>query len=414
MRSLAESALRMGGRLHCVDLFQDFDLRQLCTEAGFADANLRLANDYTEIENLIQDIPKDVPLVPLGGLEFDHAQLRRIAQERPVHRMDEATINELRNPNSFFGSLRLAGISVPDYLTATDETPPRSVFHHDHWFVKDMWSSGGQSVRRIGHRDLHQTQRCLKPSEYLQKEIEGTTVSATFVASPDCETQILGCSEQLSGAAELNASGYQFCGNIGPMILESNETTDLRRLIDFISQRWQIRGVFGIDFIRGQNSKVGHELIPIELNPRLTASHEIFDEHLPEQGRGHAVGRPLLALHCQCFQPITTSNAALPQDARVRARLIVYSNQRLTVRPEHVDQLKAKRRKLSDPVPDFWLSDLPGVGTRIEVGMPLCSINSAGDDRRQLGDTLRREVRKIDFLTSFADSESLADMAVFH
>ena len=437
VRSLAQSCIADGLRPMCIDLFSDSDLQHLFIEAGLPTDHIRLIKSFDQLESELETIAGNIPLVPVGGLELASRALNRIRIQRPVFAMVSDVIEQLRKSQVVFPYLKEAGHSVPNFYCGNTK-----VYHvgnaygddqsHDlsdpksRWLKKDGMSSGGQSVMRIDSRQWQQYAESLQPSEYLQEEVAGIPCSATFLATlnadsvaPNRSLRLLGCSMQICGQSALNAKEFQFCGNAGPVHFSKATESELLSIAATLQQRWRLQGTFGIDFIWNSGN-----VSVIEINPRLTASHEIT-ESSTANGRSHILE------HCLQFQPAAFSDfrtcpeitsvvgfARIPCTSRILAnptpsnreavsgqllsshgfhshdpptqvRLILYSEQTFLLslqQQQRMLQLTRLNRQRSSnsnrpttqsTADSVWLSDIPEAGATIEAADPFCSINFA-------------------------------------
>src|SRR5262249_139185 len=109
---------------------------------------------------------------------------------------------------------------------------------------------------------------------YVQEFIRGEPISAIFVCL-DNECVLVGTTQQLVGETWLKATGFHYCGSIGPLPDSSVNQTWLR--IGNVMREVGLRGVVGVDAILS-----GDRLYVVEVNPRYTASVEVLElaEHV--------------------------------------------------------------------------------------------------------------------------------------
>lgn len=408
VRSLAQSAVEAGLRPICIDLFCDADLKQLISEAGLPADNVRRIDSFDKLESVLASIDCRNPLVPVGGLEFSGAELDRIRNTRPVYAMPSQVIAELRNSRIIFKVLKAAGYLVPDFYSSDgstnalkdDQSKPET--SPDNWLKKDSLSSGGQSVCRIEDVRLQQHVAMLQPSEYLQQEVRGIPCSATFLVSKHQAPVLLGCAMQICGEVALNATGFQFCGNVGPLTFSESTRKQLQGIAVCLQKRWPLRGVFGIDFIW----KAG-DVFVIEVNPRLTASHEIHEGSMLHQS-AH------LLKHCDAFRPaIVLENLPLESQQsanQLSCRLILYSDRSFVLTALQQQRLMRFRRTLQRFGMSFWLSDIPEADTTIEEAAPFCSMHFVADEMEDLPSVWGRIQPQLHASIAFLKPEPIAKM----
>ncbi len=139
------------------------------------------------------------------------------------------------------------------------------------WLRKEPQSSGGSGVRLALPRDVHGG----SDSACFQALCRGNLLSAVFVSSHEQETRrgktvLVSLSRQWVGKPGLGANGFQYCGSV-----DVATTRELRQsaadIATVISSEFGLKGLWGIDFV---DSDLG--LVPIDINPRLTASMELI------------------------------------------------------------------------------------------------------------------------------------------
>lgn len=410
VRSLAESAVRAGWRPICIDLFCDADLQQLIWEAGLPSDNVRMIHAFDQLESVTARIDSRFPLVPVGGLEFLYSELDRIRIIRPVFAMPSDVIAELSNPQTIFPFLAASGHLVPGFCSDSDQRQanglpkqhPETQTQTGNWLKKDSLSSGGRCVSRIGVDRFHEESVLLGPSEYLQQETAGVPCSATFLANCHQPPVLLGCTMQICGEKGLNATGFQFCGNAGPLKLPDSVTEQLLDIASCLANRWPLRGVFGVDFMLNDG-----DVFVIEINPRLTASHEIHEGETP--------GRlPHLLQHCFAFQPPAPQVSSQPSASAnvngLRCRFILYSDRSFILTTRHHEHMMRMRRPLNENNGLFWISDIPHPESAIAAGAPFCSINMTIDKSDDLLLNWRRIQPHLASSLGILDCEAIADM----
>jgi predicted ATP-grasp superfamily ATP-dependent carboligase len=196
----------------------------------------------------------------------------------------------------------------------------------------------------------------------LQELIDGVPASVAFVAD-GIRAVPFAITRQLVGDAAFGASGYQYCGSIlapaddaqlgGGAALFAGAT----RLVQAAVDAFQLVGVNGIDFIARDGIPV-----PIELNPRWSASMELAER---------AYGLSVFAAHvagCTGREPPSFSLAAVLGERGAVGKAIVYARRTVT--------LSDTRRWLDDPD----LRDVPPPGARIPRGKPICTLFARGAD----------------------------------
>lgn len=346
VRSLAESALADGLNPWCVDVFADADLRQ---QVG-SDRLFRF-KDTAQLPAILADLPKAAPVLIGGGFENQAGLISELQNRGHRLLLDRRTIRSVRDPRRVYPALRSAGVQVPDWSV-------RAIPGGSHWLLKNWCSSGGLNVQKTSETGWPQT---LSPSQYWQQQVDGPIVSASFLSrldGPDTKVHLLGMALQLSGWKELHAPGFAYCGNVGPILVSEPLQQQMEWTAAAVVSHCAMSGVFGIDFIVS-----GDRAFAIEINPRVTASHELH-----EDAARPAVGH--VRMQAGTTPELTGTPVAGPDPW---IRLILYND-----RPREITESASRtlfegwhpvhRHRMVER-----LADLPCAGQQLPAGVPLCS-----------------------------------------
>ncbi|MEQ9407243.1 MAG: ATP-grasp domain-containing protein [Fuerstiella sp.] len=250
------------------------------------------------------------------------------------------------------------------------------------WLRKMIVSSGGQGVTWHASDTSGSANAVAVASDacFLQEFVEGTAASATFLAAGDAEdgaseravndhdrqqrVRLLGTALQLSGLAELNAGTFQFCGNAGPIRVNRQLRPKIERVGQVLADNFGLRGVFGVDFIVQNNDP-----IVVEVNPRVTASHELHEWAHP-QLPGHVV------LHLEGVPKLLNSVPDPAADPGPWARLVLYSRKNLVLSTSQQTELLnlAASNGFEAPARRIRVADIPETGQPVPTDSPLCSL----------------------------------------
>ena len=117
----------------------------------------------------------------------------------------------------------------------------------------------------------------LRADEILQRHVPGMSCSAVAIADGR-DAVVLGLTEQL------HRGRYEWTGNVTPPRLPAAELAELdgrlRAVCAEVASRFAVRGAFGVDGIWD-----GRELWVLEVNPRPTASLELFERRSVRRAR---------------------------------------------------------------------------------------------------------------------------------
>jgi predicted ATP-grasp superfamily ATP-dependent carboligase len=355
VRSLAASALRAGYAPRCIDLFGDSDLTWMLRQAG-AEPPIRISS-FAEAPAVLSKLPPQLPVVWAGGLENTPSVLRTISGQRHVLGPSADTVEHISHPQQLQSLVEHTTCRTPDVLW----TNKRDITGN--WLIKPVHSAGGIGIRRFQQGDT------LRQGEFLQKHIDGFPVSALYSNGTN-GTELLATSIQLTGTPELGGKGMTFCGNVGPASPPHRACQAIQEVGEQVALSGML-GVFGADFIVSTDN-----VWLVEINPRITASHEIHDLTLdgPSVLERHIAG---------CLRRPPTANSAGNElrGTEYLARLIIYSARDIEMTASDVQQLacyhQAADTWASSPgtreIIHSWISDIPAPGL-VSAGDPFCSV----------------------------------------
>ena len=259
-RMLADLA---GPDVVAFDLFGDVDLRasRVVTARGLT----------ALVDAAVLEPPGDV----VYGASFENhpALVARLAERHTLLGNTPDTLRAVRDPVRLEATLGDAGLAFPSL------SPQRGL-------RKPLRGGGGTRVRdwRGGR---------LPPGTYAQERIAGLPCSVAAVAD-GVDAAVFGITEQLVGERAFGVRGYRWCGNLTPPRLPAGERAALlaqaREICSCLAGAFALRGLFGVDFIWDGERASTHEV-----NPRPTASLELFDGVFDAHLRGCAGELPRIA-----------------------------------------------------------------------------------------------------------------------
>ncbi|MGL6096176.1 MAG: ATP-grasp domain-containing protein, partial [Fimbriiglobus sp.] len=329
-----------------VDLFADRDTLAICERVWKCDP-ARYPDGLFELAKLAPPMP----WMYTGGLENYPELVGELAKDRELWGNGPDVLRLVRDPrrlvellgelNGLFADVRVAGDAAP---TAGN------------WLYKPLSGSGGFEVRVATPRDWVEVVRPHSRA-YLQWHIPGEPQSVVFGYGCS-QSRTLGVSRQLVGEVWLHGRPFQYCGSVGPLDYSDDLAQGVVMLAKRLAKLVGLSGVWGVDYIA-----TGEDQIPIEVNPRYTASAEVFDTWpdypvrpwffpnapkspariRPRFTAGKVVGKAVYYAPC----PITFPAAGPWDDSLARAADVCHR-------------------------PDF--ADIPHPGDRIEPGQPVLTI----------------------------------------
>jgi predicted ATP-grasp superfamily ATP-dependent carboligase len=337
-RALAASAARAGYHVTAVDAFGDADLRAVAEVISFRQAD---GVRFGPAAAAAAARPVEADLVSYTSNFENYPQaVAALARGRHLLGNPPAVLRAVRNPFELMRALRRRGFAVP----ATRASAPPAAPGARRWLLKPRRSGGGHGTSpwRRG--------RPVARSAYLQERIPGVPGSIVFAADGR-RAVALGLSRQLVGLPSFGAHGFRYCGSL----LASTRHPVFERQLELLARAtalaesvtvaFGLRGLNGLDFIAR-----GGLPIPIEVNPRYSASMELVER---------AAGRSLFAIHAAACDGRLPEPVDLP--IRVHGKAIVFARRDVVV---------------SDP--SAWhaptLADVPHDGERIGRGHPICTL----------------------------------------
>jgi predicted ATP-grasp superfamily ATP-dependent carboligase len=286
--------------------------------------------------------------------------------------------------------LRGRGLPALDHRFADDAPQPDG-----RWMLKPKRGGSGRGVRvwDAGARDS----TTLREPHYFQERREGLPISALYVGFPQ-GAQLVGVAQQIVGEACANAAPFRYCGSIAPIDVPDALREQIDQTGRAVAENGRLRGLFGVDYLFD-----GKAAWPVEVNPRYTASVELFE-------RAHAVA--LLSWHWRACELLGAGKrareaegafaaglqAVLCTPGRVVGKMIFYAPRDLVTGP-----LRGLANAWES---EGWpgIADRPAPGTRIAAGHPVCTVFAEGADPAECLRGLRARIHEA--ASRIADSSS--------
>jgi predicted ATP-grasp superfamily ATP-dependent carboligase len=357
VRAAAFSALRAGFVPWCLDLFADADLQAV------AQAQRCPFDDYPQrLPELLRQAPPG-PVVYTGGLENHPQLIERIAAERPLWGNGPAALRKARDPFFIARLLRENALKCPMVARSAREGKNQALAHASAYLKKPLKGAGGTGIDFAASTDSPH-------GYYFQQFIPGPSYSAVHCAFAD-HTELLGITEQLVGEPWLYAKPFNYCGSIGPAVLEPQVEKKVARLGEVLRVGCGLRSLFGVDFILHDG-----EPWPVEVNPRYTASIEVLELTTGMKAlERHAVAfcpsrereRP------GCLTPVAHAPGSPKHDFIAKA--ILFAPRRFTYTALAIDDI----------------ADVPHSGDIIEQGWPILTILARGSSVEDCRENLKQQ-----------------------
>jgi len=333
-RAAAFSAIRAGLLPCCLDQFADADLSAACPTS-----RVDSFEDHALVARTAASFGRPSWLYT-GPIENHPALVDRLQGSGRLLGNAPETLRAVRNPWQVAEAFSRTGLPAPR-LVKSSEGPPGC----GRWLRKPLASAGGRSIS-LAEASADR----VDGSFYYQEFIDGPTISALFVAAGG-RSSLLGVARQDQG---VSGAPFLYRGGIGPLAVPDASLAKLRRIGELLASDFALVGLFGVDCILRDD-----EPLPIEVNPRYTASVEIHEL---------AMRRSLLIDHIgACFEGRSPVDAE-PPASRFVGKRVLYARRRL------VAPSIAVPARSADPfaIPD--VADIPRPGTIIEPLEPILTI----------------------------------------
>lgn len=251
-RAYAKAAVASGNELIALDAFADADLKSIANEVY----QVNVQGWQLDVDDFKKKFSKinfaQVDGFCYAGL-FDASPtlLDWISERVPVIGNQSETLIRAKS-FSFFEVLAKLHIQHPKVSLEFPKT-------NDCWLSKSLGGSGGMHVKDA---QLHIA------GDYFQEKIVGEPVSMLFVANGK-EMQVIGFNRQL--VAPTAALPYRYAGAIAGIKLQYSIEQAFCSAANLLTKEFGLVGINSLDAIL-----CGETLSVLELNPRLSASFELY------------------------------------------------------------------------------------------------------------------------------------------
>ncbi len=345
VRALAQSAVRAGYEIACLDYFGDCDLPTDAPIASVCDVG-NDSYDASVLPDHAQHLTYDA-VTYVANLEDHPTVVTRLAGDRPILGNTTGTLMAVRHWPGLIDFCRRQEVGMPSTMFGGD--PHMTDASLGKWLLKPEKGGGGHAVRQWDGKEP-------EAGLYLQKQVEGIVASAVFEADGD-QCRVMGITEQLTGLDRFGADGFRYCGNIFPLVRTSVDDKILgqwvRKTTAKLTSHFGLRGVNGIDFVIPDT---GNPVL-LEVNPRPPASAELVELSL---------GESIFSAH---LNPMAGRAALHEPTTLIFGKAIVYARKEVTM-PDTASWFSMDRR------------DIPWPGQRIQAHHPICTVLVSGRNRR--------------------------------
>jgi len=369
-RSAAASAVRAGFQPLAADLFADADLRAIATATRVSPYPEGLLDWLRAIE--------PPAWMYTGALENYPELVDQMAWIAPLLGNPGDVLARVRSPWELSDSLGSAGLLFPETRPSAKGLPIDGS-----WLAKTYTGASGSGVRVLSGEPGAGSGEENRPEKLCyQKRINGTPCAALYVAARG-QAQLLGITRQIIGEPWLRAHGFQYAGSIGPWPISESTRATLARLGNVLSERFELAGLFGVDFVLD-----GEQVWTVEVNPRYTASVEIVER---------CTGVRAIATHVAACGGLAAASGRADDsptrdESNCHGKVTLFATRDVAISQEFADYSIAE--SLLSPWP--MLGDVSAAGTPIENGRPVLTIFASGTSVAEVEQRLRERVVEVE------------------
>jgi predicted ATP-grasp superfamily ATP-dependent carboligase len=212
-------------------------------------------------------------------------------------------------------------------------------------------------------------------SQYFAQEfVPGESWSGAFLAC-ESETWILATTRQwlqrdvstnASGTTEFRYAGSSWSPNAPDHGYGEHWWRDWKRLGHVLASESGMRGLFGVDAIVTPTSDGSMQIVPIEVNPRYTASMELIDWAHERSAVYHHVR----ACTQRDYRPEITTTGL-----NSWAKAVLYADHGITVSESFLDYVREINRQTEIP----GVKDFPSLNAQVPAGHPVITVFARGN-----------------------------------
>jgi uncharacterized protein len=330
-RIYAEAAVKAGYDVIAIDAFVDSDVEKLvknCFQIGLVDNQLN-SNELLEVLDSL-DLQAVLGFCYGAGFEKHPYLLKEVSKRLPVLGNPPSVVDKCKLPAIFFATCKRVQIPFPDVVYKAP------VVGKD-WLVKRVGGSGGGHIKLLDNALVSHN-----ADMYYQKQQQGMPISCLFLGTKH-GVDIIGVNEQWFDSS--NTEPYRYGGAVSHA--DINPKAKLR-LIGYVKQLADAFGLIGINSCDAICD--GEEVYVLEINPRLSASMDLYridslmDKH---------IAASLMTLELSEMEHLCDRETS-------HAHQIVYAT--------HPLKLK------NDIIWPEWVKDVPSAGAYFNEGMPVCTV----------------------------------------
>ena len=375
VRAQVVSAIGAGFSVAAYDLFADHDCKLACDQAGRDEASIARIDSLDQIVDIVSnrqhDLSRRKPGVAIlcGGIEQCHSAMKAVEDWMPIAGCSTESMTLINDWSRLAEIFKQSGC----FAAATVNRLPVEATPAD-WLRKPVVGAGGMMIRLARDSDLSSTANLA--AHIYQQRIQGHSWSALFAAR-DGESTLVGVTRQLVGDRRFTNSPFAYCGSVGPLRLKTAYENQLLELGKQLTQAFHIPGLFGVDFILNERG-----IWPVDINPRITASAELFEAFDRETEQPRAFNMILAQLGEINLATCSIDNVR--PATRIRGKAVVFHQtpRVLHVTRETLDNLCSLVRA------GLCISDIPNIGAEIAPDQPMATVHVSGVDQDSVESSL--------------------------
>lgn len=339
-----------------IDAFADSDTRALATRCvpieTPGDLSITGAALAAALDICLRDAREPIPAVIGSGFEQDPTLLERVTARATLLGCDRKVFARLLDMPAVLAALRATGdVTVPE----TSRSFPAAATAGA-WLQKTSGRCGGFHVRPA-------TRAIDEENIYYQAFVAGPSCSALFLTSSTA-TRVCGMARHLAQRPGM-MPGLHYQGAVLLPTIPAPLSATLERVGRAVARELDLHGGFGLDFILRDE----REVVVVDINPRLTATIDLYDD------RSDIFSAHVAA--CRDDRLLYSRPASRP----IRGHVIVYA-------------------PLDWEVPDgvVWppgAADLPSPGVHVAAGTPVVSLVAEADNPAAVYERLARSARQL-------------------
>ncbi|MDG1872677.1 MAG: ATP-grasp domain-containing protein [Mariniblastus sp.] len=281
VRAYLESALAARFEVQALDLFADWDAQASFRHFRAETGEIRQIKSFDKIQPWVDSKNAEFALIS-GGIETRNQLVRQIGTRAKLLGPNAEQLARICNSVKLYPAMR-AKLSEFGGMIPKTRHQAIGLAPETQWLRKRIGSSGGVGMERL--QSAHLLAAETDDQEfYVQEFVSGKNISVLFVSDDAAgTTAAMGATKQLVGTTATGSLPFQYSGSIGPFSIDQLGQETKRQICmigQYLGSEYQLAGVWGVDFIVNEQGAW-----PVDVNPRLTASTELFESRIAQTGR---------------------------------------------------------------------------------------------------------------------------------